>query len=170
MGKKECQFANAVPKLMALNMIQEFQLGNCIIISTFFSKPPIVSEEKTKLRRIAVCHRMPENQDSMEVQKRKCLDDGEIETKKQKKTEKYDGMAEETAVEENEVEEFYAILRRTRVAVKYFQKGNGNSDSGRKLTVETLLKEDFGEVNGVKVQERTEDNAGLDLNADPDGL
>ncbi|KAK4376468.1 hypothetical protein RND71_002764 [Anisodus tanguticus] len=116
---------------------------------------------------------MPENQDSMDVQKRKCLDDGKIETKKQKKTEKYDGMAEETAVEENEVEEFYAILRRTRVAVKYFQKGNGNSDSGisgRKLTVEKLWKEYFGEVNGVKVQERTEDNAGLDLNADPDGL
>ncbi|XP_070043229.1 uncharacterized protein LOC142178498 [Nicotiana tabacum] len=112
----------------------------------------------------------------MEVQKRKCLHDGEIEVKKQIKTEKNDGKstAAAEAVEDDEVEEFYAILRRIRVAVKYFEKGNADrGGASRKLTVATpwnlaLRTEDFKEVVGVKEEEeKVEDNAGLDLNIDP---
>ncbi|OIT26986.1 hypothetical protein A4A49_37911 [Nicotiana attenuata] len=113
----------------------------------------------------------------MEVQKRKCLPDGEIEVKKQIKTEKNHGKstAAAEAVEDDEVEEFYAILKRIRVAVKYFEKGNADSsDARRKLTVGSppwnlaFRTEDFKEVDGVKKEEeKVEDNAGLDLNADP---
>ncbi|KAJ8548315.1 hypothetical protein K7X08_030784 [Anisodus acutangulus] len=145
----------------------------------------------------------------MEVhQKRKYSHNGEIEVKKQIKTEKNDGKSKETAVEDDEVEEFYAILRRIRVAVKYFEKRkykdvNNNITSiiskmkseedrvyaditpilrGRKaegggvrknlkaaqLWNPALRTEDIKRVvDGVKEKERVEDNAGLDLNADP---
>ncbi|XP_006344126.1 uncharacterized protein [Solanum tuberosum] len=112
----------------------------------------------------------------MEVHKRKYIHDGEIEPKKQIKTEKNDGTAASvtTAVEDEEVEEFYAILRRIRVAVKYFEKGNAEGGgAGRNLTAAkpwspNFRQEDFKRaVDGVKERESVEDNAGLDLNADP---
>ncbi|XP_055809499.1 NRR repressor homolog 1-like [Solanum dulcamara] len=108
----------------------------------------------------------------MEVHKRKYLHDGEIEVKKQIKTEKNDGAA--VAVDDDEVEKFYAILRRIRVAVKYFEKGNAEGGgAGRNLSAAmpwnpNFRHEDFKPVvDGVKEREKVEDNAGLDLNADP---
>ncbi|KAM3269515.1 hypothetical protein P3S67_030397 [Capsicum chacoense] len=110
----------------------------------------------------------------MEVQKRKFLHEGEMEVKKQVKTEKIDGKsktatpseaapAAEVAVEDDEVEEFYAILRRIRVAVKYF--GKGTTVDG---PAATPWKSEFKRnVDDVKEKERVEDNADLDLNADP---
>ncbi|KAG5603811.1 hypothetical protein H5410_025303 [Solanum commersonii] len=113
----------------------------------------------------------------MEVHKRKYIHDGEIEAKKQIKTEKNDGTAASVmaaVVEDEEVEEFYAILRRIRVAVKYFEKGNAEGGgAGRNLTAAkpwrpNFRQEDFKRaVDGVKERESVEDNAGLDLNADP---
>ncbi|OIT26985.1 hypothetical protein A4A49_37648 [Nicotiana attenuata] len=118
----------------------------------------------------------------MEIQKRKSLVNEEIVTKKQKKTAKDDGRNKAAVVvpveeaEDDEVEEFYAILRRIRVAVKYFEKGNADGGvSDRKMTAVTpwnltLRPEDFQEDNGVKVQDRVEGNTTLDLNADPNEL
>ncbi|PHU02029.1 hypothetical protein BC332_27280 [Capsicum chinense] len=116
----------------------------------------------------------------MEVQKRKFLHEGEMEVKKQVKTEKIDGKsktatpseaapAAEVAVEDDEVEEFYAILRRIRVAVKYFGKGTTvDGFAGRNLTAATPWKSVFKRnVDDVQEKERVEDNADLDLNADP---
>ncbi|XP_018627473.1 protein NEGATIVE REGULATOR OF RESISTANCE-like [Nicotiana tomentosiformis] len=115
----------------------------------------------------------------MEVQKRKCSVNGEIEAKKQKKTAKDDGRNKAAVAvaeaEDDEMEEFYAILRRIRAAVKYFEKGNAGGVSDRKMTAGTpwnltFRPEDFQEVDGVKVQDRVESNATLDLNADPNEL
>ncbi|TMW82217.1 hypothetical protein EJD97_006489 [Solanum chilense] len=114
----------------------------------------------------------------MEVHKRKYIHDGEIEAKKQIKTEENDGTAAPVTaaavVEDDEVEEFYAILRRIRVAVKYFEKGNAEvSGAGRNLTAAKPWSPNFRQeelkraVDGVKERETVEDNAGLDLNADP---
>ncbi|KAK4358323.1 hypothetical protein RND71_023933 [Anisodus tanguticus] len=112
----------------------------------------------------------------MEVhQKRKYSHNGEIEVKKQIKTEKNDGKSKETAVEDDEVEEFYAILRRIRVAMKYFEKRKYKDGGGVRKNLKAaqlwnpdLRTEDIKRVvDGVKEKERVEDNAGLDLNADP---
>ncbi|KAM3328380.1 hypothetical protein P3S68_033072 [Capsicum galapagoense] len=116
----------------------------------------------------------------MEVQKRKFLHEGEMEVKKQVKTEKIGGKsktatpseaapAAEVAVEDDEVEEFYAILRRIRVAVKYFGKGTTvDGFAGRNLRAATPWKSEFKRnVDDVQEKERVEDNADLDLNADP---
>ncbi|KAK6788661.1 hypothetical protein RDI58_012459 [Solanum bulbocastanum] len=109
----------------------------------------------------------------MEVHKRKYIHDGELEAKKQIKAEKNDGTAA-SVVEDDEVEEFYAILRRIRVAVKYFEKGNAEGGgAGRNLTAAKPWSPNFRQedvkraVDGVKERESVEDNAGLDLNADP---
>lgn len=104
----------------------------------------------------------------MEVHKRKYLHDGEIEGKKQIKAAKIDETAATAAVEDDEVEEFYAILRRIRVAVKYFEKGNAEGGgAGRNLTAAQPWRSDFRQEDDVKEREKVEDNAGLDLNADP---
>lgn len=74
---------------------------------------------------------------------------------------------EETTVTEEEVEEFFAILKRINVAVNYFKKGNGDV---RKLTDLRMVEESLNvEVNGgEKKKKKVEENVGLDLNADPD--
>ncbi|CAN1181358.1 Protein NIM1-INTERACTING 2 [Linum perenne] len=83
------------------------------------------------------------------------------------------------AVPEEEVEEFFAILRRIHVAVKYFKKsGGGGGGQSRKRRRPTFEKEDLveidgggendvqavldGEANKVAVEEVV-----LDLNLDP---
>lgn len=106
----------------------------------------------------------------MEVQKRKRIDDEKIENK-QGKIMKDEEENEGTIVDDDEVEEFYAILKRIRVAVKYFEKVNavGSGGSGHKFTAAkpwnpTFLPEDFDTVKGQDV----EDNVVLDLNEDPD--
>ena len=81
-----------------------------------------------------------------------------------------DDSGEETTVTEEEVEEFYAILRRIHVAVNYFKTGNGDM---RNLTAlgkaESLNMGSDVELNCGKKKEaeNVEQNVGLDLNADP---
>ncbi|KAJ8774523.1 hypothetical protein K2173_016969 [Erythroxylum novogranatense] len=95
----------------------------------------------------------------MEGEKRKLGDVGEMEGKKLRE-------ADEGATEE-EVDEFFAIIRRIHVAVKYFE----NSMGGKKWR-ESFEKEGFKEVNGGVDGEKKEDvsvdeNSGFDLNLVP---
>ncbi|OMP06779.1 hypothetical protein COLO4_07914 [Corchorus olitorius] len=110
----------------------------------------------------------------MEPEKRKRRDD-DVEVDDGKKDKRKGISGGESAVsdkEEEEVEEFFAILRRIHVAVKYFEKGNGG---GRKLTMDkdwkpSFLLQDFGGENDVKSEGKTEDldeDSGLDLNLEP---
>ncbi|KAL2242985.1 uncharacterized protein LOC105158035 [Sesamum indicum] len=62
---------------------------------------------------------------------------------------------------EEEVEEFFAILRRMRVAVKYFKKDASNSKDGGDRAQNQAV--DGAELGGKRVAE----NIGLDLNAVP---
>lgn len=60
-------------------------------------------------------------------------------------------------VADEEVEEFFAILKRIRAAVKYFGKGDGESGSSRKMTTVVLEQECSAEVDGgVAVVEKKE--------------
>ncbi|KDP29399.1 hypothetical protein JCGZ_18320 [Jatropha curcas] len=98
----------------------------------------------------------------MEAEKRKREDDGERKRSKGKRA----LNQRETAATEEEVEEFFAILRRIRVAVKYFEKNDG------KRWEPSFEKEDFEEVNGDiepkrKEEDCVDENTGLDLNSDP---
>lgn len=78
-------------------------------------------------------------------------------------------------VTEDEVEEFFAILKRIHVAVSYFKKvdGNGDGEGGSRLRAileEEEIKEEANGVKRGKVEKREEGlelNLGLDLNADP---
>lgn len=84
-------------------------------------------------------------------------------------------------VKDDEVDEFFAILKRIQVAVKYFDKRNGGT---RKLTEKgwrpRFEAEDFDGDNGVnntdnnennggksKTEEAAEEISGFDLNSDP---
>ncbi|XP_040998164.1 protein NIM1-INTERACTING 2-like [Juglans microcarpa x Juglans regia] len=81
--------------------------------------------------------------------------------------------AGEDAVTEEEVEEFFAILRQIHVAIRYFEstgKGNGRL----KLMAIDLEGEGHEVVNGVQGEEQRKrkeegikENAGFDLNLDP---
>ncbi|CAI9785373.1 unnamed protein product [Fraxinus pennsylvanica] len=107
------------------------------------------------------------------MEKRKwVVDGGHPDGKRGKIVEDKDG--EKLAPEDGEVEEFFAILRRIRVAVEYFEKRNGEID--RELTaaawIPSFKREDFEELNGIKkgkqsVKENQDQNVGLDLNSDP---
>ncbi|KAE8705361.1 hypothetical protein F3Y22_tig00110429pilonHSYRG00844 [Hibiscus syriacus] len=70
--------------------------------------------------------------------------------------------------EEEEVEEFFAILKRIRVAVKYFDKAEAGG-SEVKVTGKPwrprFVWEDF---DGDKNQEDCEEDTGFDLNLKPD--
>ncbi|KAL8531676.1 hypothetical protein ACS0TY_008318 [Phlomoides rotata] len=65
---------------------------------------------------------------------------------------------------DEEVEEFFAILRRIQIALKYFQK----RDSGRELTSApwspSFEREDF---ESVERRPEGKQGTGLDLNSDP---
>ncbi|XP_015162733.1 protein NIM1-INTERACTING 2-like [Solanum tuberosum] len=91
-------------------------------------------------------------------------------TKKPK--EETEELTEEVA--EEEVEEFFAILRRIQVAVKYFNRVDGASTSGRKMTEEIdqkLSDEIIGDNEDMKEKENEknveENNKGFDLNKEP---
>ncbi|KAF5745270.1 protein NIM1-INTERACTING 2-like [Tripterygium wilfordii] len=73
----------------------------------------------------------------------------------------------EQTVKEEEVEEFFAILRRIRVAVEYFNKGDskGGRDSTEKRWRPSFRKEDFEGVDGGSSGGKRERS--LDLNSDP---
>ncbi|KAL2509649.1 Endo/exonuclease/phosphatase domain-containing protein [Forsythia ovata] len=81
----------------------------------------------------------------MEMEKRKRRDDGDADGKKYKSRED-DGCIKQLP-EDDEVDEFFAILRRIHVAVKYFEKRNRNGN--RELTTPTwspsFEREDFEE-------------------------
>ncbi|MCE3049340.1 hypothetical protein HAX54_044659 [Datura stramonium] len=71
-------------------------------------------------------------------------------------------------VAEEEVEEFFAILRRIQVAVKYFNKVDGASGSGRKMT-EDIDRKCSDEIVGdnIEMKEKEKENKGFDLNMEP---
>lgn len=106
----------------------------------------------------------------MEVEKRKRKDDGESNGKRGKSREGDHGVKEEVVPPDEEVEEFFAILKRMQVAVKYFQSRNGGGDAAATAWSPSFKPEDF---EGVKKDgnssEETQNytNAGLDLNFDP---
>jgi hypothetical protein len=83
--------------------------------------------------------------------------------------------AREDTVTEDEVEEFFAILRRIHAAVSYFREVDGNgvrmtAKEGSRRLREILEGEMSVGVNGGKGKRRSEEgvvNAGFDLNADP---
>nr|GMD15299.1 NRR repressor homolog 1-like [Ipomoea batatas] len=109
----------------------------------------------------------------MGVEKRKRLNDVEVPGKKARAAPapENDGKTiNPAAAEEEEVEEFFAILRRIQVAVKYFGKVNGESGGGgRKAAVRpwnpSFRREDFEERAEAP---ETVVNTGLDLNTEPD--
>lgn len=100
----------------------------------------------------------------MEVQKRKRIDDDDeaIDNKKVKFTKEDEENNKEAIVDDDEVEEFFAILKRIRMATKYFDEKakivNGDGGDGEKLMAAekprnpALLPEDF------EGQECVEDN------------
>ncbi|KAK2635823.1 hypothetical protein Ddye_030615 [Dipteronia dyeriana] len=100
----------------------------------------------------------------------KRADDEEMDRKRRKGEEVAGGQT----VTEDEVEEFFAILRRLQVSLKYFEK---NKCNGRKLTDKRwqprFQVEDFDLHNGVNVDnggKKDKDvvgDSGLDLNSDP---
>ncbi|KAK4852842.1 hypothetical protein QYF36_027488 [Acer negundo] len=101
----------------------------------------------------------------------KRADDREMDRKRRKGEEVEGGQT----VTEDEVEEFFAILRRIQVPLKYFEK---NKCNGRKLTEKRwqprFQAEDFDEHNGVNVNNGCKKDvvvvagdSGLDLNSDP---
>ncbi|EYU29971.1 hypothetical protein ABFS82_05G032300 [Erythranthe guttata] len=110
----------------------------------------------------------------LEKRKRKC-DGGEAAAaegkrgKKLRKGEEHADAVKEavTPPEDEEVEEFFAILKRIHVAVKYFQKRNG----GRDLTVTdwcpSFKTEDFDGANKVSEKIEGKGDTGLDLNSEP---
>ncbi|XP_052199610.1 protein NIM1-INTERACTING 2 [Diospyros lotus] len=116
---------------------------------------------------------------SMEIEKRKREDEGEIAGKRPKKG----AEAAAPDPEEGEVEEFFAILERIHFAVKYFRQDGGGGGLDRAAKGQpppsskwhpTFEKEDFEEVDSVKgpgevVDEEgeEEEDGGLDLNAEP---
>jgi len=95
----------------------------------------------------------------MEAEKSKREVDGKMNGKRGKEEGGLKGS-------QQEVEEFFAILRRIQVAVKYFEKSEGKK--WRPL----LEREEFKELNGDLDTEMKEGNSfygnsGLDLNLDP---
>ncbi|KAI9169236.1 hypothetical protein LWI28_009282 [Acer negundo] len=75
-----------------------------------------------------------------------------------------DDNGEDTAVNVEEIEEFFAILRRIHVAVDYFKKGNGN---GPRLTEIENIDMEANEAKDEVKPGFGDKNVGLDLNADP---
>lgn len=120
----------------------------------------------------------------MESEKRKPGDDGEMDGKRVKGGDDHIINGREskgTEEEEEEVEEFFAILKRIQVAVKYFEKGNCSgslkvrgSDQWRPSFLlqdfegeNDDLKNDRGKLEQEEKVENLERNSGLDLNSEP---
>ncbi|CAN4124792.1 unnamed protein product [Withania somnifera] len=114
-----------------------------------------------------------------EGEKRK-PDNNDVFSKSSMKKPKEEAKTEPTLtveVEEEEVEEFFAILRRIQVAVKYFNKVNGASGSGcggREITKDVDRKcsdEIPGDNEEMKEKQKQKDveenNKGFDLNMEP---
>ncbi|KAL0342932.1 UNVERIFIED_CONTAM: protein NIM1-INTERACTING 2 [Sesamum angustifolium] len=107
----------------------------------------------------------------MEKEKRKRQDDGEAAGKRGKPREENDGVKRAVPADE-EVDEFYAILKRIQVAVKYFKRRNGDRYADGGLTAKPLWRpsfeqEDFDGVKKEPASRKEDQNGGLDLNSDP---
>ncbi|KAM0961364.1 hypothetical protein ACFX15_020205 [Malus domestica] len=111
-----------------------------------------------------------------EAEKRKLADgdgDGDV-SGRQKHKKARDGNGDVTAVKEEEVEEFFAILGRIRGAVRHFKSANGGGvrkETGDGSRLRAML-ESHEEASGVQVGPKREnrrvvENLGLDLNEDP---
>ncbi|XP_073049077.1 uncharacterized protein [Primulina eburnea] len=101
----------------------------------------------------------------MEVEKRKREDeDGEVKEKKGKAMPEDVGVDKVAEPADEEVEEFFAILRRIQVAVKYF-KERASRERAATPWNPSFEQEDFA---GVEKEHMENKNAGLDLNSDPD--
>lgn len=107
---------------------------------------------------------------SMEMEKRKREDDGETNGKNGKPRGD-DGIP---LPPDEEVEEFFAIVKRIRVALKYFQKRDGDGvkcvggDMAAKPTWSpSFEREDFDGVKTNPEGSRGHEKTGLDLNSDP---
>ncbi|KAK4423581.1 hypothetical protein Salat_1940900 [Sesamum alatum] len=97
----------------------------------------------------------------MDVEKRKREDDGGANVgKKAKACQDDDGVVPE----DEEVEEFFAIMKRIHVAVKYFRERKGSRDLTATPWSPSFERQDF---EGVKKDQVENQNAGLDLNSDP---
>ncbi|KAG5522605.1 hypothetical protein RHGRI_034681 [Rhododendron griersonianum] len=113
--------------------------------------------------------------------KRKRAADGEAgggggSRRRKEREAKAEAAAAEPMPTDEEVDEFFAILRRMHAAAKYFEKGRGNA-AGRKLTgrwATALEAEVLAGVNGaVKAAEESafgarKNRAALDLNSVPE--
>ncbi|KAH7516542.1 protein NIM1-INTERACTING 2 [Ziziphus jujuba] len=104
-----------------------------------------------------------------ESEKRKNADGNEDVSGKRQKARNDDENGDLTvAATEEEIEEFYAILRRINVAVRYFKKGHGDGKWLRAMLDGVRYEEDNGVKGEARREEGVEENAGLDLNAFPD--
>ncbi|KAL0446892.1 UNVERIFIED_CONTAM: hypothetical protein Slati_1817100 [Sesamum latifolium] len=110
----------------------------------------------------------------MDVEKRKREDDGGANVGKKAKACQDEDAAVKVVVapEDEEVEEFFAILKRIHVAVKYFRERKGGDPcTDRDLTVTpwspSFEREDFEGVKKDVESSEENQNAGLDLNSDP---
>ncbi|KAM7484555.1 hypothetical protein LguiA_000564 [Lonicera macranthoides] len=104
----------------------------------------------------------------MESEKRKQRDNDELVDGKRKKTRAEEEEEGAGKTEDDEVEEFFAILRRIRAAVKYFEKGKRKGDGDQKASrtwSPSFQQQDFHKASCDR--EGVEENVGLDLNADP---
>ncbi|XP_038999412.1 protein NIM1-INTERACTING 2-like [Hibiscus syriacus] len=95
----------------------------------------------------------------MESEKRKGRDDG----KRAK-----GGEPAAVAEEEEEVEEFFAILKRIRVAVKYFDKAEAGGSEVKVTGNPWRLRFVLEDFDGDKNQDDCEEDTGFDLNLKPD--
>lgn len=106
---------------------------------------------------------------SMEVEKRKRKDDGETNGKPREDN----GAVKRAAPPpDEEVEEFFAIVKRIRVAVKYFQRRDGVRSVGGEPAAKptwspSFEREDFDGVKTGPEGSRGHEKTGLDLNSDP---
>ncbi|KAH7857242.1 hypothetical protein Vadar_010473 [Vaccinium darrowii] len=99
--------------------------------------------------------------------KRKRVEDGGGRRRKEREAKpEAEAKAAAATPTDEEVDEFFAILRRMHVAVKYFEKSNA---AGRKLTGRWATSLEAEVLAGVKVAEDGERKKGaLDLNALPE--
>ncbi|KAK4358324.1 hypothetical protein RND71_023934 [Anisodus tanguticus] len=99
-----------------------------------------------------------------EGEKRKPHNNDIVSEPSKKKLKEETELTEEVA--EEEVEEFFAILRRIQVAVKYFSNVYGASGSGRKMT-EDIDRKCSDEIVDDNEEKDVEENKGFDLNMEP---
>ncbi|CAK9153657.1 unnamed protein product [Ilex paraguariensis] len=102
---------------------------------------------------------------------------GDAVSGSRKKKAKEEGNGEKTEATKDEVEEFFAILRRIQVATSYFEIGDDGDVNGRELTekgsrlrrrIEWECSEELNDVKSKRKESGEENVVGLDLNVPPD--